>query len=133
MILLLDYIYHLFLLVLIGYAQYFKVVRVFDWRLRIVIVSWIFYKNPEFIVYYLFGYDYYLSVFYQYNTKGTGLNAYYPEADTFDRAGLALYTFITKSKTVTLPALSGFYLIISLLIIIHILYLIINVFAGSVN
>ncbi len=128
-----EYLFYLLLLIVIGAMQYFNVVKIYWWQLRIALIVGLFYPAPEFILFYLFGYDYYLCIFFQYNTRGTGLNTYYPEADSFDRLGLAGLTFLAKSKTVTLTMLHSCYLLISFYIIIHLLNLLYRVFTGSIS
>lgn len=126
-----EYILHVLYLLGFGALSYFNYIKVVDWRLRALIVFFLFHQYPDLMFAYCFGWDYMCCLMYSMYKKNIGINAFYPELDTPDRSGLVLISSIQKDKSVTWESLSWYYIVVTSIIILRIVYYVIV--AGTAN
>lgn len=114
--------------ILFGLLQHLNIIKINNLYVRVIIGLLIFlhFDLRLCIILYAFGFDYALFVLYQYNTKGTGLNTFYPELNNPDRLPIWLIVKATKSTTVTFTMLFDYYIFCSVYILVCMLTLLIK-------
>lgn len=125
---LLKFIESIIVVVVFGFIQHFNIIKINNLYVRILIALVIFwhYDFIRCIFLYACGYDYAFFVLFQYNTKGIGLNIFYPEVYKPDRFIIYLYNRFFLNNSVTFTSLFEMYIISSIFIFIHIIYLLIS-------
>lgn len=111
--------------IIFGFIQHNNVIKINNLYARIFIALAIF-SQFDFIrcvFLYACGFDYALFVLFRYNTKGIGLNTFYPEVFKPDRFIIYLINRFFLNISVTFTSLFDLYIVSSVFIIIHFIYL----------
>lgn len=124
----LAYIQSIIIVIIFGFVQHLNFVKISNVYVRILVALLVFsyFDLAQCIFLYMFGFDYALFVMYQYNTKGTGLNVFYPELNKIDRFAIWLIVKYLKRPTVSFTILFDYYVLCLIYILIHILNLVIK-------